>query len=291
MHALNRSKSRAAEAGFTLAEILVACAIISVGLVAVATGFGLGVDGVEAGRQQSTAVFLAEQRIEQAKDLAMRQTGLVQLVVGTSLPATEAYGTISGRSAQLPSDHDDHHQSRRHARQARGRRRLLPPGDRARRAHDGAVRCRCPSSWQIDEARGHHEQSARLHPGRDAGGLRHRGSRDGEPAGSHDAGSAGVLVRDDPGGRPADGARGPRAHGQGDPRGGLRAAARRDRPYRVPERARTIRSTPPAFPATSSCRSPSPSRDLAHAPVQLGRLDVRGPVLAHQRPAPWSPIR
>lgn len=95
MHALNRSKSRAAEAGFTLAEILVACAIISVGLVAVATGFGIGVDGVEAGRQQSTAVFLAEQRIEQAKELAMRQTGLVQLIVA-NLPASEAYGTITG---------------------------------------------------------------------------------------------------------------------------------------------------------------------------------------------------
>ena len=95
MHALSRSKSRAGEAGFTLAEIMVACAIISVGLVAVATGFGFGVDGVEAGRQQSTAVFLAEQRIEQAKELAMRQTGLVQLTVA-NLPATEAYGTITG---------------------------------------------------------------------------------------------------------------------------------------------------------------------------------------------------
>jgi prepilin-type N-terminal cleavage/methylation domain-containing protein len=95
MHALNRLKSRPEEAGFTLAEILVACAIISVGLVAVATGFGFGVDGVEAGRQQSTAVFLAEQRIEQAKDLAMRQTGLVQLTVA-NLPATEAYGMITG---------------------------------------------------------------------------------------------------------------------------------------------------------------------------------------------------
>jgi prepilin-type N-terminal cleavage/methylation domain-containing protein len=81
--------------GFTLAEIMVACAIISVGLVAVATGFGFGVDGVEAGRQQSTAVFLAEQRIEQAKELAMRQTGLVQLTVA-NLPATEAYGSITG---------------------------------------------------------------------------------------------------------------------------------------------------------------------------------------------------
>jgi prepilin-type N-terminal cleavage/methylation domain-containing protein len=95
MHALSRLKSRPGEAGFTLAEIMVACAIISVGLVAVATGFGFGVDGVEAGRQQSTAVFLAEQRIEQAKELAMRQTGLVQLTVA-NLPATEAYGTITG---------------------------------------------------------------------------------------------------------------------------------------------------------------------------------------------------
>jgi prepilin-type N-terminal cleavage/methylation domain-containing protein len=92
---MTESKSCRGPAGFTLAEILVACAIISVGLVAVATGFGFGIDGVEAGRQQSTAVFLAEQRIEQAKELAMRQTGLVQLTVG-NLPATEAYGTIAG---------------------------------------------------------------------------------------------------------------------------------------------------------------------------------------------------
>ena len=88
---MTESKSCRGPAGFTLAEILVACAIISVGLVAVATGFGFGVDGVEAGRQQSTAVFLAEQRIEQAKELAMRQTGLVQLTAA-NLPATEAYG-------------------------------------------------------------------------------------------------------------------------------------------------------------------------------------------------------
>lgn len=95
MHVLNRSRFRPGEAGFTLAEILVACAIISVGLVAVAMGFGIGVDGVEAGRQQSTAVFLAEQRIEQAKDLAARSPNLADLTTA-NLPATEAYGTITG---------------------------------------------------------------------------------------------------------------------------------------------------------------------------------------------------
>jgi prepilin-type N-terminal cleavage/methylation domain-containing protein len=94
MHVKNATL-RPPQAGFTLAEILVACAIISVGLVAVAMGFGVGVDGVEAGRQQSTAVFLAEQRIEQAKELAMRQTGLVQLT-SANLAASEAYGTIAG---------------------------------------------------------------------------------------------------------------------------------------------------------------------------------------------------
>lgn len=95
MHALSRWNARSEEAGFTLAEILVACAIISLGLVAVATGFGIGVDGVEAGRQQSTAVFLAEQRIEQVKEMAIRQTNL-GAVNHTNLPATEAYASIPG---------------------------------------------------------------------------------------------------------------------------------------------------------------------------------------------------
>ena len=95
MHLLSRLHGRSGQAGFTLAEILVACAIISVGIVAVATGYGYGVDGVEAGRQQSTAVFLAEQRLEQAKALAA-QTPFLASLNSTNLPATEAYGTISG---------------------------------------------------------------------------------------------------------------------------------------------------------------------------------------------------
>jgi prepilin-type N-terminal cleavage/methylation domain-containing protein len=95
MHALRRLKIRSGQAGFTLAEIMVACAVISVGLIAVSAGFGFGVDGVEAGRQQSTAVFLAEQRIEQAKELAIRTPNLTD-VNTTNLPASEAYGTVTG---------------------------------------------------------------------------------------------------------------------------------------------------------------------------------------------------
>ena len=95
MYALRRLKIRSGQAGFTLAEIMVACAVISVGLIAVSTGFGFGVDGVEAGRQQSTAVFLAEQRMEQAKDLAARTPNLAALN-STNLSPTEAYGAIAG---------------------------------------------------------------------------------------------------------------------------------------------------------------------------------------------------
>jgi prepilin-type N-terminal cleavage/methylation domain-containing protein len=96
MHALGRRSSVGSEhpGGFTLVEILVACAIISVGLVAVAAGLGIGVEGVEAGRQQSTAVFLAEQKVEQVKEMAIKQTNLGAVNHG-NLPATEAYGSIA----------------------------------------------------------------------------------------------------------------------------------------------------------------------------------------------------
>lgn len=92
MHPWSRLMSRREEAGFTLAEILVACAVISVGLIAVATGFGIGVDGVEAGRQQSTALFLAEQRIEQVRALALQPPLLLANVNSTNLPSPENYG-------------------------------------------------------------------------------------------------------------------------------------------------------------------------------------------------------
>ena len=55
------------QSGFTLVEILVAVAILMIGLVAVMQLFPMGTAGVETGRRQSTGVFLAEQRIEQIK--------------------------------------------------------------------------------------------------------------------------------------------------------------------------------------------------------------------------------
>ncbi len=57
--------------GFTLAEIMVAVAIILIGLVAVLQWFPIGTQGTETGKRQSTAVFLAEQKIEQIKAFAL----------------------------------------------------------------------------------------------------------------------------------------------------------------------------------------------------------------------------
>jgi prepilin-type N-terminal cleavage/methylation domain-containing protein len=59
------------ERGFTLAEVLVAVVVILVGLVAIASGFQFGTSGVATGRGETTAVFLAEQRLEQIKTVAM----------------------------------------------------------------------------------------------------------------------------------------------------------------------------------------------------------------------------
>jgi prepilin-type N-terminal cleavage/methylation domain-containing protein len=57
--------------GFTLAEVLMATFILSIGLVAVATGFQYATSGVETGKSETTATFLAEQRVEQLKATAI----------------------------------------------------------------------------------------------------------------------------------------------------------------------------------------------------------------------------
>jgi prepilin-type N-terminal cleavage/methylation domain-containing protein len=59
------------QAGFTLAELLAAVFVISLGLVAVGAGFATAIQGVETSRQQTTATFLAEQRLEQVHATAL----------------------------------------------------------------------------------------------------------------------------------------------------------------------------------------------------------------------------
>jgi prepilin-type N-terminal cleavage/methylation domain-containing protein len=71
--------------GFTLAEVLVAVFVILVGLIAVATGFQYATSGVATGRGETVATFLAEQRVEQLKTIAM--TNYTGPWTGTSLAA------------------------------------------------------------------------------------------------------------------------------------------------------------------------------------------------------------
>jgi hypothetical protein len=69
--------------------VLFAISLLTVGLLAVAVAFPVGVSGVEQGRQQTTALFLAEQRLEQAKATDFTA------ITAANFPA-EALGTIAG---------------------------------------------------------------------------------------------------------------------------------------------------------------------------------------------------
>ena len=60
-------KGFGAEQGFTLAEVLMATAMLIVGVAVVLSALMYGVAGVEGSRGQSTAVFLAEQKLEQVR--------------------------------------------------------------------------------------------------------------------------------------------------------------------------------------------------------------------------------
>ncbi len=92
--------------GFTLVEILVATLILSVGIVAVASGLHYAIGGVEVGRGETAAVFLAEQRLELLKSAALEDWSSALLAAGI---VVEAYGTIAGaapyRRETVVADH------------------------------------------------------------------------------------------------------------------------------------------------------------------------------------------
>jgi prepilin-type N-terminal cleavage/methylation domain-containing protein len=86
------------QAGFTLAELLAAIFIISLGLVAVGAGFATAIQGVEGGRQQTTATFLAEQRMEQVRATALGNSLIACMgfanITAACFPA-QAYASIT----------------------------------------------------------------------------------------------------------------------------------------------------------------------------------------------------
>ena len=80
------------ERGFSLTEILVAAALISIGFVALLRVVPLAAAGLQQGSQQSTATQVAQQRLEQA-----------HAAVWTAVPATDCLGVSAGNAAPVPS--------------------------------------------------------------------------------------------------------------------------------------------------------------------------------------------
>ena len=73
--------------GMTVAEILVALVIISIGLLGLASVVPISSYGIQEGNQMSTAAFLAEQRLEQVKT-----------AVWEAQPAVDCLGVSSNAS-------------------------------------------------------------------------------------------------------------------------------------------------------------------------------------------------
>ena len=93
----------------TLAEVLVATVIIAIGLMALLAAVPAGIGGMETGRQESTATYLAQDKMERIKSWSLSTWPTpAQQGFGTILPAgtcfaagqgacaTDAYGTIAG---------------------------------------------------------------------------------------------------------------------------------------------------------------------------------------------------
>jgi Tfp pilus assembly protein PilV len=91
-----RARGAAADqAGVTLMEIIAASAILTIAVAALMSSITAGFTSIDQGRLQSTAVFLAEQRLEEIRAFAVSKTagqGFASVTTG-SFPA-EAYGAI-----------------------------------------------------------------------------------------------------------------------------------------------------------------------------------------------------
>jgi Tfp pilus assembly protein PilV len=89
------------QAGMSLAEILVACVIIAVGLVGLLSVVPTASYGIQEGRQLSTAAFLANQRLEQVRNAQWTQCPVAD-ALGVSASASAA--PASGGTTTFPDE-------------------------------------------------------------------------------------------------------------------------------------------------------------------------------------------
>jgi Tfp pilus assembly protein PilV len=84
------------EHGLTLIEVVISAAVLTIAVVSVLTSVTAGYTGVDFGRQQSTAVFLAEQKLEEIRGYSLSTaTGQGYTNVNTASFPAEAYGSIA----------------------------------------------------------------------------------------------------------------------------------------------------------------------------------------------------
>ena len=92
--------------GMTLAEVLVALPIITIGLLALLSAIPLSTYATQDGRQTSTATFLANQRLEQVRNAQWSATchvDPVTLAVGPGADVIDTLG-VSASSTAAPKD-------------------------------------------------------------------------------------------------------------------------------------------------------------------------------------------
>jgi prepilin-type N-terminal cleavage/methylation domain-containing protein len=90
---------RATEAGVTLMEVLVTMALLTIALLGLAVAFPVGRAAVLQARVSTTAVALAEQRMEQARRTAYAGLGTL---AGTDSASHEPYTVTTQITADAP---------------------------------------------------------------------------------------------------------------------------------------------------------------------------------------------
>ena len=85
--------------GMTLAEVLVALPIITIGLLALLSAIPLSTYATQEGRQTSTATFLANQRLEQVRNALWKGTCQVDPATGVVIPGAAIVTDNVGVSA------------------------------------------------------------------------------------------------------------------------------------------------------------------------------------------------